>query len=85
MHCNHGPFRFTGPHDFTCMACGEPVNGEVVANRYADLEQQLSALRRLVDARLERGHNDTCGSLLVPGEPCSCGHDALRDYRKGEG
>lgn len=48
--------------------------------RLEKAEEQRDELRRLVEIRLEAGHNDTCGSLLVPGSPCSCGHRALSVY-----
>jgi hypothetical protein len=44
----------------------------------------LAALPPLIEAartRLDRGHNDTCGRMLVhdTDADCDCGHDALAD------
>lgn len=47
------------------------------AMRVAQLQQENAALRGAAKGRVNAGHNDTCGSLLVPGAPCSCCHDRL--------
>ena len=48
------------------------------------LRNQLATLTEAAKVRLESGHNDTCGSLLVPDSPCSCGHDALDSTTGGD-
>lgn len=58
-----------------------------VADEWGDFDvdrrdvSALLALAEAVPARLARGHNDTCSSVLVDGNPdgyaCTCGHDAL--------
>lgn len=60
--------------------CGVDVTA-ILTEPPTPTERAVVALVQAVEERLARGHSDTCGAVLVAGNPsdypCDCGHDAL--------